>query len=167
VDTAAAPGWWAKPWLRGGVFRSSGDDDPKDGVHETFYQVLPTARLYAQTPFYNLMNQQDTFLQLLLQPLARLNVRTEFHWLRATERKDLFYSGSGATKSDFFGYAGSPTGDHRQIGYLADLALTVKATDFLTLYAYYGHVFGQDVIAESFHAGSDANYGYLEATVSF
>ncbi len=97
---------------------------------------------------------------------ARLTVRSDFHWLRVTEGKDFLYSGGGATKDDFFGYLGLPANGHRQIGYLADIALTYRALDFLTLYAYYGHVFGQDVIHSAF-VGRDANYGYVETTIAF
>src|SRR5262249_1610529 len=41
----------AAPWLRVGWNRSSGDGKPTDGHHRTFFQILPTARTYAQLPF--------------------------------------------------------------------------------------------------------------------
>ena len=50
-----------KPWLRGGVFQSTGDDDPTDSEHKSFFQILPTPRIYARMPFFNLMNLQDYF----------------------------------------------------------------------------------------------------------
>ena len=67
-----------------------------------------------------------------------------------TERNDFLYFSGGATKDDFFGFAstpakGAPTGVH-EVGYLLDIALTWKPIDLLTFYAYYGHVFGGDVI---------------------
>jgi len=163
-------GLWARPWTRLGFFRGSGDPDPNDHVHETFFQMLPTARQYAQFPFYNMMNNQDTFAQLLLQPYRSLGLRSEFHWLRVVEGKDFFYSGGGATKDDFFGFAGgpptgAPQGAH-QVGYLVDIAFTWKPTDLLTVYAYYGHVFGGDVVHQ-LYAGREANYAYVESTVAF
>src|SRR5262249_22594424 len=51
----------AAPWLRVGYDQSSGDDNPADGDHRTFLQMLPTARIYAQFPFFNMMNTQDLF----------------------------------------------------------------------------------------------------------
>src|SRR5438094_2237085 len=159
-------GLWARPWARLGFFRGSGDPEPKDDVHETFFQILPTSRQYAQFPFYNMMNNQDTFAQLLLQPHRSLGVRTEFHWLRLVEGKDFLYSSGGATKDDFFGFGGVPANGEHQIGYLADIAFTWKPTDLLTLYAYYGHAFGGDVVRQSF-AGREANYAYVESTVAF
>ena len=159
-------GLWARPWARLGFFRGSGDPDPKDDVHETFFQMLPTGRQYAQFPFYNMMNNQDTFAQLVLQPCRSLGVRSDFHWLRVVEGKDFLYSGGGATKDDFFGFSGVPAKGAHQIGYLVDIAFTWKPIDLLTFYAYYGHVFGGDVIHQSF-AGREANYAYLESTVAF
>jgi len=87
-----------------------------------------------------------------------------------TERNDFLYFSGGATKDDFYGFAstpakGAPTGVH-EVGYLLDIALTWKPIDLLTFYAYYGHVFGGDVIHQSF-AGREANYAYLESTVAF
>jgi len=163
------------PWLRAGCDRASGDDDPTDRRHETFFQLLPTARLYAQFPFYNMMNNQDTFAQLVLQPFRSLGVRSDFHWLRVVERKDFFYSGGGATKDDFFGFAGLPAPkksglppplDGHQVAYLADIAFTWKPIELLKFYAYYGHAFGGDVVRQLF-AGREANYGYIESTVAF
>lgn len=154
------------PWVRVGFFRSSGDPDPDDDTHETFFQMLPTARLYAKTPFYNMMNNQDLFVQLLLAPLKRLKAQTEFHWLSATESDDFVYFGGGATKKSFFGFGGVPAQGDREIGFLTDIGLTWTPVDILKFYAYYGHVFGQDVLRNNF-ADEDLNYGYVEMTVSF
>jgi hypothetical protein len=151
----------ATPWLRLGYDRSSGDDDPDDSDHRTFFQVVPTARLYAQTPFYNLMNSGDFFVELLLRPHARVFVRTDWHWLVVTEDRDLWYQGGGVTKSSLFGYAGSPADGQRDLGQLVDLSVGLTLSKRLTLNTYYGHVFGGDAIGRSF-AGTDADYGYVE-----
>ena len=42
------------PWVRGDYFYGSGDNNPGDNRHETFFQVLPTPWIYAHFPFYNL-----------------------------------------------------------------------------------------------------------------
>ena len=42
-----------KPWLRGGMFQSTGDDDSNDSEHKAFFQILPTPRIYARMPFFN------------------------------------------------------------------------------------------------------------------
>jgi hypothetical protein len=60
-----------KPWVRVGYNASTGDDDATDDRHGTFFQMLPTPRIYARTPFYNSMNNRDLFAQLILRPSAR------------------------------------------------------------------------------------------------
>ena len=157
------PGVWGAPWLRVGYDQSSGDDDPGDDVHATFFQLLPTARIYAQFPFFNFMNSQDTFAQLLLKPHPRVQVRTDAHWLRLSERKDLWYAGGGATNDDVFGFSGTPSGDRRELAYLVDLAFTIQVWKQLGAYLYYGHAFGQGVPKQTFE-GAGADYGYVELT---
>jgi hypothetical protein len=154
------------PWIRYGVFRSSGDDSPTDGKHDTFFQILPTARTYAQTPFYNLMNSTDLFTQLVLKPVKSVVWRTDAHWLGLTEKKDFLYSGGGATNRDVFGYAGIPSNGRRGVAVLLDTSISYAATSWLTLYGYYGHGFGQGVIDAAFQ-GKQLDFGYLEATVSY
>jgi hypothetical protein len=153
-----------KPWVRVGYGRSSGDDNPKDRDHETFFQILPTARLYSFSTFYNLMNNEDGFLQLVLRPLPGVVGRTEFHFIRLTEGKDLWYTGSGATLSDRnvgFGYPGRPAFGHRDLFRVIENSISYDWNQYVNISAYYGHVFGQDVI-HSIYAEDDANFGYVE-----
>jgi alginate export protein len=154
------------PWLRAGYDRASGDGDPTDGEHRTFFQVMPTARSYAQFPFYNLMNDEDVFVQLLASPWSRVNVRADYHWLRLTDPHDLWYSGGGATNDHVFGFAGIPSGGERELAHVVEGSVEVKLHDRLSAYAYYGHAFGQDVVAATF-SGTSASYGYVELTFRY
>ncbi len=67
------PDVWGSPWIRAGVNSASGDSNPNDGDHQTFFQLLPIAWLYAQFPFYNMMNNQDVFVQALVKPHPMVN----------------------------------------------------------------------------------------------
>ena len=93
-------------------------------------------------------------------------MRTDYHWLRLTSSKDLWYSGGGATSDQFFGFPGLPSGGSRELAHLADLAVTVSLLKQLTAYAYYGHAFGQGVVSKNF-SGAGANYGYVELTFRY
>ena len=86
-----------------GYFRSTGDGNPADGDHTTFFQVLPTPRVYARFPFYNLMNNEDVFAQLRLRPHARVSLRADVHHLRTSNARDLWYFGGGAFQDKTFG----------------------------------------------------------------
>lgn len=160
------PQLFAAPWLRAGYNRSSGDDNPNDQTHETFFQLLPTARIYAQFPFYNMMNTEDLFGQLVLRPHQIVTIRTDYHWLRLTNATDLWYSGGGATNDTFFGFAGLKPGGHHELAHLVDVAMTFAILKQLSAYAYYGRAFGQSVVGNSF-GGRDANYGYVEVTLRY
>lgn len=154
------------PWLRVGYDRSSGDDDPDDRSHRTFFQVLPTPRIYAQLPFYNLMNDADFFTELILRPHERVFIRADWHWLEVTEGRDLWYQGGGAGKNGLFGYSGSAAGGRHQLAQLLDLTVNVTLMKQLTLGTYFGHAFGGGVVGESF-VGRDASYGFVETTYRY
>ncbi len=156
-----------RPWLRVGYFQSSGDPDPLDGDHQTFFQLLPTARLYAQFPFFNLMNLRDLFLQLLLKPLPKLSGRVDLHRLSLEEGNDLWYAGSGATrKSRINGFAGRPSGGADDLAWLVDLGIGYDLTKSLNVNAYYAHAFGGDVIRGIFPR-EEADFGYVEVNFRF
>ncbi|MGH7894246.1 MAG: alginate export family protein [Candidatus Binatia bacterium] len=154
------------PWLRVGIDRSSGDDDPNDGAHGTFFQLLPTARTYAQLPFFNLMNTQDVFTSLILRPHPIVTLRTDYHWLRVTEGRDLWYAGGGAQNADLFGYSGSPALGRHDLAQLVDLAISITVTRQVTFGGYFGHAFGGGVVGQSF-VGRDTNYGFVEMTLRY
>src|SRR5712691_8731203 len=107
---AAEVGWQPKtglaPWIRGGFDYASGGGDPNDSTHGSFFQVLPTPRLYARFPFFNMMNSADAFGELMLRPSKRVTIRTDVHSLRVANGNDLWYSGGGAFQPSTFGYTG-------------------------------------------------------------
>jgi hypothetical protein len=158
-----------KPWLRLGYARSSGDDDPNDGDHGTFFQILPTSRQYSFSTFYNLMNNEDGFVELILRPIAGFSTRTGFHNLRVSEPRDLWYQGSGATlenqdRPEGFGFPGRPANGHRDLFRVVETSVGYDWNAHLNTNLYYGHVFGGDVVRGIFD-GDDADYGYFELTL--
>jgi hypothetical protein len=157
-----------KPWLRVGFFRSTGDGDPDDGTHGTFFQLLPTSRGYALTTAYNLMNSTDAFAELRLQPAPELSIQLDVHDLRLSSSEDRWYAGSGATqrKGTIFGYSGKSSGGDHHLGTAAQLSVGYRANEILAGRAFYGHLFGGDVVRANF-ADSDAlDYFFLELTVA-
>ena len=80
-----------KPWIRAGYDYTSGDSNPTDDKHGTFFQVLPTARIYARMPFFNLMNNVDAFGEFIFRPLSRLTIRSDVHALSLADGHDLWY----------------------------------------------------------------------------
>ena len=69
-----------------GELYGSGDGNPKDSRHGTFFQVLTTPRQYARFPFYNMMNNEDAYATLNLRPVSKLGLRSEVHAMRLAIR---------------------------------------------------------------------------------
>ncbi len=153
-----------EPWLRGGFLRTTGDNNPTDNQHNTFFQVLPTPRVYARFPFYNMMNSQDRFIQLLDKPTKKLDLRADLHFLQLTSSNDLWYQGGGAYDNKVFGYVGRPANLHSSFSSVVDVSADYSVTKNIALTAYYAQVWGKSVIAAIYPVGHKAQYGYMELT---
>ncbi|MGC9292406.1 MAG: alginate export family protein [Acidobacteriaceae bacterium] len=150
------------PWVRGGWDRSTGDDNPNDNQHKTFFQILPTPRIYARFPFYNLMNNQDTFVQVVDRPAKRLELRSDVHWLQLSAKQDLWYLSGGAFDNKVFGYVGRPSNGHASFASVADISADWQATHTLALNFYYANAWGKSVISSIYPKGNDGQFGYME-----
>jgi hypothetical protein len=150
------------PWLRGGWFRSSGDSNPTDNKHNTFFQILPTPRVYARFPFYNLMNSTDDFVQVLDKPAGKLGLRSDLHWLQLTSNKDLWYLGGGAYDNKVFGYTGRPANGYSSLASVFDASADWQASRALALNFYYAHAWGKSVVGKIYPDDRNAQFGYVE-----
>jgi hypothetical protein len=156
-----------KPWLRVGWFTGSGDPDPGDRTHETFFQILPTARLYAFFPFYNLMNNQDLFFQAFLYPYRNGFIRFDYHSLWLAEGTDLWYFGAGATRRDvIFGYGGRDTGGRRSLAQVPEITFRHSFNKYAWVELYYAHAFGGGAVDQLF-SGRQADFFFLELNLKF
>lgn len=156
-----------KPWVRAGYFRGSGDGDPTDNIHSTFFEVLPTPRIYARFPFYNLMNLEDSFVQLRLKPHAKVALRTDLHHLRLSNSNDLWYTGGGAFQQSTFGYVGRPSNGEKTLATMADLSVDWNITPATTLTFYVAGARGGGVVEKIYPNGRNARFAYIELTRRF
>ena len=152
----------SQPWLRGGALRTTGDNNNTDGTHNTFFQVLPTPRVYARFPYFNMMNSKDEFVQLIDKPSKRIDIRTDLHFLQLTAPGDFLYGGGGAFDNKVFGYTGKPGNGHGSMSSLFDISVDIAITKTLTLSNYYAHAFGKTQLAAIYTTQKNANYGYFE-----
>ncbi len=157
-----------RPWLRAVYYRSSGDDDARDGKHQTFFSAVPSGRLYAKFPFFNQMNIQDIFLEVIVSPAAKAQININLHQLSLANANDLLYGGLGAAlKSGAFGYSGNSAHGHGDIGQLIDIAFTHNYSKHLTWRLYYGHAFGGNAMKSIFPGKSDANNFLIDFNLVF
>jgi hypothetical protein len=153
----------ARPWIRGGWLRASGDSNPADGRHGTFFQMLPTVRRHALSATYSQMNLRDLFAELLASPSNRVNVRAEIHRLDLDRPADRWYSGSGATQrqGSVFGFSGRPSGGATRFGTVLEGGFEVVLPRRWTIGGYVGRVAGGDVVTRQF-AGDRLTFAFIE-----
>lgn len=170
---AAEAGWQPnlapklRPWLRGGFDYTSGDKNPSDGTHGTFFAVLPTPRQYARFPFFNSMNNIDAFGEVMLRPGKKLLLRSDVHGLWLSSSNDLWYSGGGAFQPWTFGFQGRPSSGHTKLANLYDMSADYKFSHGVSATLYFGWAQGGDVIKAIFPANSNGALGYVELNYKF
>jgi hypothetical protein len=154
----------AKPWLRAGVNYASGDGDPTDGDHHTFFNLLPTNHIYSgfidQVEFQNLIN---AFVQLKLQPLPALSLNAFVHWLWLANDEDARYGGTGAFDRKSFGFAATPSRGYRHVGLEYDLVAQIAVHRTTTLELGVSYLDGGNLFRPL--ASDDAVFGY--ASIEF
>jgi hypothetical protein len=178
---------YGKPWLRTGVNYASGDGNSFDGVHSTFFNMLPTNHLYYgfvdQLAFQNLVNW---FMQLKWSPFEKtsLNIFGHRYWLASAN--DARWFGTGAFSPNSFGYGSSPSQGSNDVGWELDIILDYKVNRWVSLTAGYGQLFGGAVFAAPATAparpptlapwevaagtwGNDGNvqFGFVQAVINY
>lgn len=157
-----------KPWLRAVYYQSSGDGNAADNKHKTFFSMVPSGRLFAKFPFYNLMNNRDIFIELIVSPTAKSQININLHHLSLTKASDLLYRGLGAsTSSGAFGYVGQPSGGSDDVGQLIDINFSYRFNEKTSMRLYYGHAFGGSVIENLYQGKNNANSFWADFTIAF
>ncbi len=165
-------GWQApvkivKPWVSVGYSYGSGDGNPNDSRHGTFFQNLPTPRQYARFPFYNMMNNEDLYGSVNLRPVSKLALRSEVHTLRLASASDLWYSGGGAFQPKTFGYIGRPSSGNRGLANVLDLSADYQITNSFGATFYYGRAWGKGVISAIYPKDANGQLIFLETNFRF
>jgi hypothetical protein len=157
-----------QPWIRGGFTWASGDGNPSDDRHGTFFQMLPTVRRYAQSAIYSQMNHTDVFVQALVRPTPSLGVRTDFHRVGLASSRDHWYFGSGATQArgTLFGFSTRPSNGHSDLGTIVETSGEYSIGPHWSVNAYIGAVRGGRVVQQDF-AGRTMTFSYVENVVQF
>ncbi len=167
---------WGTPRLGLEYSYSSGDSDPKDGVHGTFDNLYPTNhKFYGYMDFVALQNIHDLRGIFQLKPHKQVTVALEGHSFWLADTHDSFYNVSGAARGGIASTPGTGYGINPRysnfVGNEVDLVAGYSVTRYALLEAGYGHFFAGDYIKQSLSSPAfgarDADYLYLQATISF
>jgi hypothetical protein len=157
---------WGKPWLRVGVNAASGDGDPDDSRHETFFNLLPTNHLYYgfadQLAFQNLI---DWFAQLIVQPCQRVTVNLMLHQFSLDDDDDQQYFGTGAFNRSSFGYGSRPSRGHSGVATELDAVVDVSLGPHASVQAGYAQMWGRGVWSNL--EDEDVSFGYLQVLLRY
>ncbi|HEY3162221.1 MAG TPA: alginate export family protein [Vicinamibacterales bacterium] len=157
-----------QPWLRGGYLYASGDGDPSDNRHGTFFEMLPTVRQYAQSALYSQMNNTDLFAQLLARPRPNINVRFDWHRVGLASSRDGWYFGSGATQEhgSIFGFATRPSFGATHLATIEEGSIDYAIQPHWSIGGYLAVGRGGGVVTPAF-AGQTLTFAFIENVVQF
>jgi hypothetical protein len=167
---AAEAGWqppvWPaiRPWLRGGLDYGSGDGNPNDGVHGTFFQILPTPRVYARFPFFNMTNNRDTFGELVLRPAKALTIRSDVHSLGSPIAMTCGIPAAACSSPGPWAIPVDRPTDSPASPHCFDGSVDYNVNRHASIGIYYGHAAGKLVVQSIYPNGKNANFGHLELT---
>jgi hypothetical protein len=156
-----------RAWISAGYSYGSGDSDPSDARHGTFFQLLTTPRQYARFPFYNMMNDADAYATVNLRPMSKLALRSEFHNLRLADVADLWYLGGGAFQQGTSGYQGRPSSGSKTLSTVWDVSADYQFMPSLGVSLYYAHASGAGVVSGVYPVISNGSLAYAETTLHF
>ncbi len=154
---------WGKPcqvWLRFGASLSTGDGNPHDRYHKTFFQPLPSPTVHSSLPVYNMMNTRELFAHLMVRPSDRLNLKLGFHRLWLSRKSDFWYSGGGAFNNESFGYFGLK-GFGRRLMDILELGLNYQPDELTNISLRLFKAWGKESVRANFPK-TNATYAYLE-----
>jgi hypothetical protein len=159
----AAPG---KPDVHLAWEQSSGDTDPDDRSHETFFNVLPTNhKFYGSMDYLAFQNLRDAYVEALLGVGPKLKVRTALHDFALTEKTDVWYGGTGAYEEGSLGYAARSIGrpyPANDLGQELDLELTWPLPSGFELGVGGGQWWSGEAAEAFFPRKHNGSWGYVQ-----
>jgi len=155
-----------EPWLRTGVNVASGDGNPDDGKHNTFFNLLPTNHLYYgsldQLAFQNLINW---FAQFKFSPIPKVAVNFFVHRFWLMSDRDSVYSGTGAFNRSTLGFAAASSNGSGTVGTEIDVTATYQFNEHVGFTGGYSYMFGGPVYQTS--SNRDTKWVFAEMLLKY
>jgi len=160
-----------KPWIRVGFAYASGDGDPDDSNHGTFFNYVPTNhKFYGYVDANAFSNLIDAYMQFLISPHKRVKFAVDGHLFWLASDDEVWIGGSGPFNDSVFGYAFRNPAEgndiEQNLGGEMDLTLIVKTLDYLTLQFGYSHFFGGNGVSAVFEKEDQLDWFYAQATIN-
>lgn len=154
-----------RPRVALGYSFATGDEHPGDGDVETFQNLFPTNhKFYGQADFFSWQNVHDLELDFKVQPIKSVTVRADYHAFFQVTNEDSWYRANGTATVRPLTTAARNADKYE--GSEVDFLVTWAATKNVTLEGGYSHFFAGQYLKDT-GAHDDANFGYLQATITF
>jgi hypothetical protein len=156
-----------RPAVRAGVMYATGDPDPNDRSHGTFFPMVPTTRPDILAGTFAQMNVRDFYGTVTIRPHRQWQLAGDVHYLSLAERQDRWYSGTGATAfaGEYFGYSSRRSTLRESLGTMVQVSATSVVNTCWTLKASAAFMRGGDVVRRQF-AGTTLWVMTLESVLS-
>ena len=155
-----------KPHFRISYFHGSGDSNPLDNKHETYFIFLYNGRKFALFPFYNQQNLNDLTFQLIFSSGKNSKIRMDYSILSLDKEEDGWYTGSGALNNSSFGIVYKPSLGSKKIANVFSFAINYDFTNKSSISLFYSIADGKDIIRKIYHS-SKASYFFIEFNQKF
>ena len=168
--------WENAPWKpRIGIEYdfASGDNNSKDGNSQSFQNLFPSNhQQYGLIDIFDWRNLHDARVSFSVKPHKDVEVTLDYHALWLAESTDYWYTGNGGNSTLRTTTLGKNGKDVRTVGasnfagHEVDFTANWKVNKNLGLLFGYSHFFAGDYLRDT-GAHSDADFGYVQATLSF
>ncbi len=140
----------------------SGDDNATDNEVGTFQNLFPTNHpFYGYMDTFSWQNMQEVAFTSSIMPTKTIKISADYHVLWLADTNDAWYRANGtATVRPITAGASSFAGSE------LDLTASWKACKNLSFLVGYSHFFAGSYLGDT-GAKSDADFGYVQATIEF
>jgi hypothetical protein len=144
---------------------ATGDSDPLDGDIGTFQNLFPTNHIYyGFMDAFAWQNVHDVAVSWKAAPWKNITTRLDFHAFWLADTNDAWYRANGTTTVRPLSPAARAAGSFA--GTEIDAVVAWQANKHVALEVGYCRFFAGDYLADT-GASDDANFGYVQTTISF
>lgn len=144
---------------------ATGDGDPTDGDVETFQNLFPTNHIYyGFIDAFSWQNIHDVAVSWKTKPCKDVTARVDFHAFWLADTNDSWYRANGTTTVRPLTPAARAASNFA--GTEIDAVVTWQARKELAIEVGYCRFFAGSYLGDT-GAQDDANFGYVQATITF
>lgn len=146
---------------------ATGDEDPNDGVRQTFENLFPTNHLYyGFVDLFSWSNLENAQARIQVFPAKGLTVFVDYHYFLLATTNDFHYNAGRKPVRKDLAPRTSTRRASRTAGQEIDVSIKYKLNKHLTFFAQYGHFFAGPYY-RSTQSKTDADFAQFSVICNF